>query len=72
MSESREVSQFGLDLAMHRKRAKLSISELARRANVPRQHIVRIEAGERGNRVSLDVARRLADGLQIPLYELRT
>jgi transcriptional regulator with XRE-family HTH domain len=54
-----------------REKLKLTQAEAAERAEMPRPHWVRIEAGHRSN-PSLDTAERVAKALRVPLAKLLT
>lgn len=48
---------------------RLTISELARQSCISRQHLNRIRNGYRG--ASLDVQKRIADALGVPVEEIQ-
>lgn len=52
-----------------RKREKLTQEELAKRAKITRSHLSLLEAGHRKN-PSIDVLKRLARALGVPVTEL--
>jgi transcriptional regulator with XRE-family HTH domain len=65
-----QLAEFGVRLTLYRKRMRLSIAELARRAGVDYMQISRYEKGE--NTPGLGIAIRLAEILQVSLEELAT
>ena len=64
------IKVFGKNLKKFRKKRNLTQEELAFKANLNRTYIGRIERGERN--ISLAVAERIANALQIDIKEFFT
>ena len=60
---------FGRVLSALRKRNGMGLRELAREADVPPGYLAELEAGKKKN-PSLDVLKRLAKALHVPVTEL--
>lgn len=60
--------RIGSKLRRLREERGLSVIELQKRIHVSRQHIYRIELGQRD--ASLDLLRKLAEELRVPMTEL--
>ncbi len=68
-----QVSDFPTRLRRTREARELSLAELERRAGFARGHLCRLESGAReGDRLTMDVALRLADALEVDLLWLFT
>jgi transcriptional regulator with XRE-family HTH domain len=53
-----------------RERRKLSQNELAKRARVSQSYLSKLEAGQRGKAISVEIVKRLAKALGVPVTEL--
>jgi transcriptional regulator with XRE-family HTH domain len=61
--------EFGRVLRAQRKTKKMGLRELAKSAKVPPGYLAELEAGKKKN-PSLDVLKRLAKALGVPVAEL--
>jgi transcriptional regulator with XRE-family HTH domain len=61
---------FAKRLKMLRTKAGLSISGLAKLSGVSRQHVRELELPDAQKRVTITTMKKLADGLNIPMWNL--
>lgn len=63
-------TRFAIRLKQLRSKAGLSVSELAERSGVSRQHIRELEMPFPQKRATIETLEKLAKGLKVPLWKL--